>query len=284
MCIRREQGEEAACPLAGGVCLRALQLQDLPDAEALTQWLVARGVEADTWGSGDSKSVQKLWKELQLSEASLEVWRSSDGKEQVVRSTHVLRGKVRSASSSDNKSFLRNTWQQFADGRVRQRNALLTEKLSVNELPLENNLHTVCARAVAEEMQQVVDESCTLGEAVAACELDRQHTAVITVLREQFREYTQEIEPSKSYPGLLTVYHLYTVDILCSGLPDVDFSTLEFTEQNAQGHRHLKYVHAWSWVHEPDDVTKDVGITQLQAPTSTAVPSATTGKDAHNIA
>lgn len=230
-----------AGPLAGAMRLHTVQLQDVPDSQALGAWLAARGIDTASWGTGDSKSVAKLWKELELAEASLEVWLRSDGSEQVVRAAHVLRGKVRSVSN--NGDFLCNTWQQLPDGRVRQRNTLLTEKLTLAELPLEEEqLHRVCARAVSEELHQIVEESYVLGTATSSSE------ATVSVLNEQFRDYVVEVECSKSYPGLLTVYHMYTVDIVCSGLPDVDFKTLEFTEQGADACRQLKYVHAWTWV------------------------------------
>lgn len=44
------------------------------------------------------------------------------------------------------------------------------------------------------------------------------------------------------------VYHLYTVDIIVSGLPCVDFNTLEFDAPDDDGRRKLKYVHAWNWL------------------------------------
>ena len=37
--------------------------------------------------------------------------------------------------------FLFNTWQQYGDGRTRTRNGLLSEKLTTDEMPLEQNLH-----------------------------------------------------------------------------------------------------------------------------------------------
>lgn len=39
--------------------------------------------------------------------------------------------------------FLFNTWQQYGDGRTRTRNGLLSEKLTIDEMPLEQNLHEV---------------------------------------------------------------------------------------------------------------------------------------------
>eukprot|EP00971_Amphidinium_carterae_P153169 3036306-Amphidinium_carterae.1 len=43
---------------------------------------------------------------------------------------------------------------------------------------------------------------------------------VAGLLLQVFRDHIIEVETSKSYPGLLTMYHLYTVDIICKGLPE----------------------------------------------------------------
>ena len=49
------------------------------------------------------------------------------------------------------------------------------------------------------------------------------------------QDHTIEVEESKSFRGLLTTYHLYTVDIVCTGCPVVDFNTLEFAEPDTEG-------------------------------------------------
>lgn len=232
--------------LTGASLLETLKLQDVPSADALSAWLERQGIPNTDWGKGETKSVDKLWKEVKLAEANLELWSLKDGGTQVLRATHVLRGKVCSAKSRDRNLFLFNTWQQYADGRKRTRNALLSEKLSTSEIPLEDNLHEVCKRAMAEEMHEVVEAEFAIGPSVPPPQFNPNYRSPIKVEREHFVDYTVEIESSKSFPGLLTVYHLYTVDIVCSGLPDVDFNTLEFAPPNDG--RGLKYVHAWNWL------------------------------------
>merc|ERR1740121_1019813 len=239
-------------PLGGATLLETVKLEGMPTAEALAAWLQAQGVAAADWGQGETKSVAKLWKEIKLGETSLELWRLKEGGTQVLRATHVLRGKVCSAKSRERGLFLFNTWQQFGNGdsfgRKRTRNALLTEKLSTLEIPLEDNLHEVCKRAIAEEMQQTVEADFELGHSSIAPGFNPLYESPIEVESESFVDYTLEVESSKSYPGLLTVYHLYTVDIICSGLPDLDFNTLEYAEADDDGVRPLKYVHAWNWL------------------------------------
>ncbi|CAE7373701.1 IMP3, partial [Symbiodinium natans] len=155
-------------------------------------------------------------------------------------------------SSVENYSrgiFLFNTWQQYGDGRTRTRNGLLSEKLQLSEMPLEENLHEVCRRAVTEEeMQRVVDASTTIQPGYPAPAYDPSYKTPLRVVDEIFLDHTVEIEQSKSYPGLVTVYHLYTVDILCTGLPTLNFNTLEYEAPDEAGHRKLKYIHAWVWM------------------------------------
>mmetsp|Transcript_20978 Transcript_20978/g.46203 ORF Transcript_20978/g.46203 Transcript_20978/m.46203 type:complete len:644 (+) Transcript_20978:82-2013(+) len=235
-------------PLAGGTVNEVATLKDVPTPALLAKWLLSRGLDTQDWGKGDSKDVSKYWKELKLDEAGLELWRKSDGSLQPVRVVHVLRAKVCSEESYNKGIFLFNTWQQFGDGRKRTRNGLLSEKLSMSEMPFEEHMHEVCVRAVtSEEMQVVVDSELKIGPHTPAPVYDPSYECPLKVLTEHFVDHTIEVEISKSYPGLLTMYHLYTVDIICSGLPNLDFNTLEF-EHLEGGKKKLKYVHAWVWM------------------------------------
>jgi len=239
-------------PLAGATKILEASLEDVPTPEALSAWLLEYGLDTKDWGSGDTKDVGKYWKEIKLQEAGAEVWRTADGNLQAVRTTHVLRAKVTSPESYDRGIFLFNTWQQYGDGRTRTRNGLLSEKLSLDEMPMEEHLHEVCERAVTEEeMQRVVESACKIGPGRPAPEFDPSYVCPLKVVKEHFIDHIIEIETSKSYPGLLTMYHLYTVDIICTGLPIVDLNTLEFDHPDKDGHRKLKYVHAWVWLEWP---------------------------------
>jgi hypothetical protein len=236
-------------PLTGGVKLLEVPKQELPNAAAVATWLKEHGLDTSDWGSGDTKTVDKYWKEIDLQEAGLELWKKADGTMQPVRTTHVLRAKVTSPESYERGIFLFNTWQQFGDGRTRTRNGLLSEKLSLDEMPLHQHLHEVCCRAVTEEeMQRVVESACKIGPGRPAPEYDPNYVCPLEVVDEHFVDHIIEVETSKSYPGLLTMYHLYTVEIICTGLPIVDLNTLEFDHEDKNGHRKLKYVHAWVWL------------------------------------
>jgi hypothetical protein len=224
-------------------------LADVPSADALRDFLLSRGVPTDKWGQGNTKDVSKYWKEIKLDEAGLEIWEKPDGSVQTVRVTHVLRAKVCSQSSYEKGCFLFNSWQQYGDGRKRTRNGLLSEKLSISELPLEDHLLDVCRRAVTEEeMQRVEPASLKIVPGCPAPVYDLNYKCPLSVDAVNFVDHTIEVEESKSYPGLVTMYHLYTVDVVCSGLPSTDFNTLEFEHADQNGTRKLKYVHAWVWL------------------------------------
>jgi len=112
-------------PLGRAFCKEAATLKDVPNSEALASWLHKRGLNTETWGQGDTKGVEKFWKEIKDNESSLELWLCEDGTLQVLRVTHVLRAKVCSRKSYSKGVFLFNTWQQYGDGRKRFRNGLL---------------------------------------------------------------------------------------------------------------------------------------------------------------
>lgn len=208
------------------------------------------GVTASDWKRCEGgKTVEALWKEVKLQECGMELWRTGRGQVLPVRVVHVLRAKVCSSESYERNVFLFNTWQQFGDGRTRTRNGLLSEKLSLAEMPLEDHLREVCTRAVTvEEMQRVQEAAFRVGPGYENPEYDPNYVCPIEVMDERFIDHTIEIVKSASYSTLLTVYHLYTVEIVCHGLPSVDFTTLEFDSPDAKGHRKLKYVHSWHWL------------------------------------
>mmetsp|Transcript_61573 Transcript_61573/g.177203 ORF Transcript_61573/g.177203 Transcript_61573/m.177203 type:complete len:678 (-) Transcript_61573:52-2085(-) len=246
---RRAEGAQLPEPFTGSVIEKAFTVNDVPTVEALRDTLEQWGLNTKDWGAGNTKDVSKFWKEINGSEAGLEVWKRTDGTTAAVRVTHVLRAKVSSPDAHSRNIFLFNTWQQYGDGRRRIRNGLLSEKLTLEEMPLSQNLHAVCQRAVTEEeMQRIVDSSVRIGPQRPAPEYDPGYRCPLNVVHSEFVDHTIEIEPSKSYPGLLTVYHLYTVDIVCEGLPAVDFNTLEFEAPCQDGKRKLKYIHAWVWL------------------------------------
>jgi len=251
--VVRRANTERSCELpdslVGWKRQHSTPLADLPSEGALNRLLKQLEVDTAKWGQGNTKTVGKLYGELAGQESELEIWENPEGKLSPIRVTHVLRAKVCSPESFERNVFLFNTWQQFGDGRRRTRNGLLSEKLCIAEIPLENHLAEVCERAVTqEEMQRLEDSTFMLEADRPPPEYDPNYSCPLKVQEAILVEHTIEIEESASYPGLRTMYHLYTVDIICLGLPGLDFNTLEFDHGDADGHRKLKYVHAWVWL------------------------------------
>lgn len=235
-------------PLTGAEKIDEATLEtSVPNTAALKEWLLKYDLPMEEWGKGTTKTPDKLWKELKGHEAQLELYKKADGTVLPVRVTHVLRGKVCSQESREKEMFLLNTWQQYGDGRTRYRNGLLSEKLTIDELPLEVHLKEVCERAVTEEeMQRVVPSETVISETSPAPEYNPDDTCPLKVTDVHFVDHSIEIEESKSFPGLLTMYHLYTVDIVCDNLPIEDFNTLEY--DGGSPVQKLKYIHAWVWM------------------------------------
>jgi hypothetical protein len=237
-----------AGPLVGAVRVQDVRLEDVPDEASLAQWLQEKGVDVAGWGTGNTKSVGSCWKEIKSNESGLEVWRDPSGRLLPVRTTHVLRAKVSSTKGYERGLFLLNTWQQLSSGKKRTRNCLLSEKLMTDEVPVHDHLMDVCRRALAEEMGFLEDASFELKRGRTVLEQDLAHPGNLEVERAEFIDYQVEVMQRGSYPGLVTMYHLYTVDIICRGLPEKDFNSLEFHGPDENGVRPLKYIHAWRWL------------------------------------
>lgn len=72
--------------------------------------------------------------------------------------------------------------QQYGDGRKRIRNGLLSEKLTLEEMPLKKNVHSVCQRAVTEEeMQRIVDSAVRIGPGRPAPQYDPGYRSCVHV-------------------------------------------------------------------------------------------------------
>lgn len=97
-------------------------------------------------------------------------------------------------------------------------------------------------------MGQLVDAETLIMPGSTLPFYDAANKSRINVVKEVFKDHVIEIEDSKSFPGLLTMYNLYRVDIVCTGLPTLNFNTLEFNEPDKDGQRKLKYMHAWVWL------------------------------------
>ncbi|CAE8691475.1 unnamed protein product [Polarella glacialis] len=179
---------------SNAVLEKVADASEIADDASINRWLQDHGVDTATWGQGDTKDISWLSKELKGNESALESWRLPNGEMKAVRTMHVLRAKVCSRQSLERGVFCFNTWQQFGDGRKRIRNGLLSEKLSTDEVPLEDHLSDVCKRAVAEEMQRVCEATFVVDAAYGSpIEWDESYRSPIVVETQHFIGATVEM-------------------------------------------------------------------------------------------
>lgn len=55
--------------------------------------------------------------------------------------------------------------------------------------------------------------------------LTAEHVSIQEVI---FQNHCYEVEESRGFPGLLTVYHLYTAEIVQRGLPRDNFVSIQY--------------------------------------------------------
>jgi len=200
--------------------LATLTKQDIPDADALNDYLQKAGIDTSTYGQGKAKTVASLFSEFQNGETSLQ-WDDSTGTiRRVVEPLFiqlVFNGKV-----------LVEREQRLADGRIRQRNMLLAEKKS----PEDSSVAAGAVRGVQEELN--------LFEHVS--DVDKAYHFV----KEAYCCCVEKLE-SSSFPGLPCVYitHYCVLQLLDDGaklLEALGMLKDEFDTQEKD-----KKVNCWIW-------------------------------------
>lgn len=144
-------------------------------------------IDTSSWGSGDSKALSQLAIELIQGECRLELVEYELGKSTLARRLSVVEANVFYTSDNGPTMLLRETAQEFSDGRSRTRphmTASIAEKMRINENPDEAIL-----RGINEE----------LGFATDRWQIE---------LTDAYKKEQQ----SQSYPGLLNVMRLYQFD------------------------------------------------------------------------
>ena len=145
-----------------------------------------RCVDVDEWRTNSSKSLEDLWNEIVEQDCTIVDL-------QITRFVEVVRILI-----LDGSRILIEDSQQFSDGRIRRRGTCPSEKLLAEESYLE-----AAIRCVREEIGVPSDR--------------------VSLLESSHRE-SIELKPSLSYPGVLTLYRLHTVQAHVTGLPGNDFS------------------------------------------------------------
>jgi 8-oxo-dGTP pyrophosphatase MutT (NUDIX family) len=158
--------------------------REFQNVSELAGWLAALGVDADSWGQGESKRLIDLWAEYESGEAALEDNPPS-------RTIEVAEVIIRRGDA-----VLIEVEQEFSDGRRRARLVPPSEKMRPGESPLD-----AARRCLREELGLLVAEVTLRQEYVLA----------------------EAVADSPSYPGLLTRYRFHTFEAAAAGLPDEDF-------------------------------------------------------------
>jgi len=171
----------------------------------------------------------------------------------LVRVAHVLQLEVHSIDPRMSGKFLLNTWTQMPNGSTRTVNRMLAAKLSMTkgEIPYDGEkFERYAENAVHEQLAYLVDMHFQI-DAERPPTKDDADMSGVQVLRSQFKDHRNEVEESPSYPGLWTMYHLYTMEVDCTGLPVANFASLDFRTENQSRKSKLKYAHGWTWVSWP---------------------------------
>ncbi len=169
----------------------------------LRAWLAANGIDLSLWGTGNAKAVEDLWSELVAGETA---WQD-DPPLRITRVVSVLVYK-------GNRTLV-EARQTLSDDRERPRGVPPSEKMRVDELPLD-----AAARCLDEELGVRADDLRLLGV-----------------------EESRVPRPSRSYPGLYTRYVAFQVEAAVTGLPDGDFTTIERGPNREHGKTHY-----WTWM------------------------------------
>lgn len=182
------------------------------NAAALAAWLRAAGVPLETWGQGGAKTAADLWREVAAGETTLR----DDPPRREVRVAQVF---IRRGGR-----VLMEIEQEMTDGRRRVRDWPPSEKFKLGE-----DARTAAQRCLCEELGLDV-------RPVALCE--------------DGRPYIRKTD-SPSYPGLLTVYRVYTIALDAAVLPTAGLPDNDFWRDNSAANDPIRR-HLWGWREERD--------------------------------
>eukprot|EP00961_Rhodomonas_salina_P094570 1272719-Rhodomonas_salina.1 len=198
----------------------------------LIEWLERRaGVDVSVWGEGKAKRPFDLYKELHEGESCL----SSEG----VRIVKVAKVRI-----MDGDHELIEVRQHLRNGAVKHRNRLLAEKFKPGENPI-----AAAVRGIREELGEVLD-------AEAAIRIGSERDLVIT----------EEVDTSTSYPGLKSVYRLFTIDAQVQGLCREQTGMVFETGEECDVDGYCDKIHVWEWRKvEPESVEIEPSVEREQA-------------------
>eukprot|EP00971_Amphidinium_carterae_P324069 6440154-Amphidinium_carterae.1 len=196
---------------------------------------------------GKFKPVKDLFNEVESQSSNLEHWGRHDGTPLLMRVVHVIQLQICSSDPRLEGKFLFNTWQQMGDGRIRTVNRLLARKLSTADvqfdaLPkheIQERFEVFAKHAVEQELTCLVDPYFQMGASKLP---ERSNRTEVEVAQIEFIDHRVDVKESPTFKGMNTLYHLYTVEAECDGLPGADFASLEFHGS------HAHCANGWKWV------------------------------------
>lgn len=175
----------------------------------MVHWLDSTGIDVSQWGTNSTKTLNNLWDEYGRGEVSFQV----NPPMRIVRVVIII--------ISRDDMILIEVEQVFHNGKRRFRNQPPSEKIKLGE-----ELNDAAMRCLHEE----------LGLKPAQIDFDESHY-----------KKEEETRESPSYPGLMTRYTMYTVELKVEGLPEQTF----WRENVAIGEGDPVKRHLWGWHPRP---------------------------------
>jgi hypothetical protein len=196
------------------------------NAREMQGWLEHFNLDLEAWGCDHYKSVEDLFAELENNESHLELWGRQDGVPLLMRVLHVLQLKVCSTDSRLQGKFIYHTWTQRMDGRHQVVHRLMNKKLTIGKTSVDKAVLVAHAESVVkQQLSYVMDPHFRLDpenmpklETLEACQLK--------VHKVTFQDHRVDVDNSPRFKGLCTLYHLYTLEVECEGLPHANFASL----------------------------------------------------------
>ena len=184
----------------------------LNDQDEFATWLFRAGIDLKEWGSGGAKTVHDLLQEVEADECTVQ----NVGGEECMRVVRVVKMVVRRPNAPGH--FLVNVRQRMADGRMRSRHVMASEKVHAGE-----DSYDAARRGLLEELGDFIRDP-----------------AQINVVDGSMLEWYELVE-SPSYPHLSTQYQLSQIEAIVDGLPSEPFATVEGRKK-----------HFWEWWTDED--------------------------------
>ena len=197
---------------------------DFNNISELNSWLVRKNINISGWGIDGNKTLENLWREIELGDARIH-------DNPPMRVVNVVQVFIRRGNL-----ILLETIQEFSSGQRRFRNLPPAEKIKVGEHFLD-----AAARGLFEELGVLEDK----------------------IVFNKNSHFTRTmISESSSYPGLLTRYTFHDIEAAVEGLPKDNF--WHDNDAYSQGDPIKRHFWEWSLPDEINGNTTNLNTGALQ--------------------